>query len=465
LCYGNNTGSIILNVSGGTTPYNFNWSNSSFSDNISNVTSGQYTVLITDNNGCTLQESFNINQPSAPLQISSTSVPVSCTGNSNGSIDASVSGGTPGYNYLWSNGATTATANNLQAGLYTLTVTDANGCSSILNVTLQEPPVSLVVTGNTTPANCITGVLGNIVIAPSGGTQPYSFQWDNGSTSQNLSNVLPGSYFVTVTDINGCTTGQEYLVADISSLDIQANGNTTICVGNLITISAQLSQNITAGLQWYYNGTPLTGATTSSFQTPVAGTYTLVASTVCGAYTSNAIEVIVRSLNSVMISSDAIICPGESVQLQVGGGVEYDWSPGRNLSDSTSANPIASPTVTTAYTVVVKDDFGCSATANVTVNVVCDTLDIPNGFSPNGDGTNDTFVIDGLSKYPENLLWIYNRWGNLVYKQHNYANTWDGRSNVNGVVFGQELPNGTYYYLLDLKLNQKPFNGFVVIRR
>ena len=151
--------------------------------------------------------------------------------------------------------------------------------------------------------------------------------------------------------------------------------------------------------------------------------------------------------------------------MQAGGGVEYSWSPTLGLNNSTISNPVATPVQTTDYTVTIKDEFGCTATATVTVSVICDTLDIPNGFSPNNDGTNDTFVIDGIDGYPGNVLFIYNRWGNLVYKKKEYANEWDGRSNVNGVIFGEELPNGTYYYILDLNVDQKPFNGFVVIRR
>jgi gliding motility-associated-like protein len=203
----------------------------------------------------------------------------------------------------------------------------------------------------------------------------------------------------------------------------------------------------------------------NSFVTPVAGTYTLTATTVCGTYTSNPVVVTVRVLNNVSINNSVIVCKGESTQLQAGGGVEYSWSPTLGLNNSTISNPVATPVQTTDYTVTIKDEFGCTATATVTVSVICDTLDIPNGFSPNNDGTNDTFVIDGIDGYPGNVLFIYNRWGNLVYKKKEYANEWDGRSNVNGVIFGEELPNGTYYYILDLNVDQKPFNGFVVIRR
>lgn len=465
LCNGNNTGSVILTTSGGTTPYTYVWSNGATTASIQNIPSGQYQVLVTDTNKCTYQTSFTISEPAAAISLSSTLDQVSCTGINNGRITLTVNGGSPAYTFLWNNGATTQDINNLPAGNYSVTITDTHGCTENASMTLQEPLESLDVNGVVSDANCIFGILGNIAINAAGGTTPYAYTWSNGSYAQNLNNVLPGTYFVTVTDINGCTTGKEFTIGDKSVLNVQSDGNATICVGNTVTIHAQTPMPIVAALQWYYNGSPLPGATSTSFVTPAAGTYTLVASTACGSYTSNAIQVEVKSLNSLTVSSDLIVCPGESVQLQASGGEEYVWSPAQGLTDPNSPTPIAHPTVTTEYTVTVKDNFGCTARGTVIVNVMCDTLDIPNGFSPNGDGTNDTFVIDGLSKYPINTLWIYNRWGNLVYKVNNYDNTWDGRSNVKGVVLGEELPNGTYYYLLDLKLDQKPFKGFVVIRR
>jgi len=234
-------------------------------------------------------------------------------------------------------------------------------------------------------------------------------------------------------------------------------------MGNSIVLQTDSVPNAT--LQWYYNGAALQGATSNTFVTPVAGTYTLTATTACGTYTSNPVEITVRTLSNVSINNNVIICTGESTQLQAGGGVEYTWSPVYGLSNTNISNPMASPGKTTEYTVTIKDEFGCTATASVIVTVMCDTLDIPNGFSPNNDGTNDNFVIDGIGEYPGNVLFIYNRWGNLVYKKKEYANEWDGRSNVNGVMFGDELPNGTYYYILDLNIDQKPINGFVVIRR
>jgi gliding motility-associated-like protein len=296
-----------------------------------------------------------------------------------------------------------------------------------------------------------------------GGTGPYTYSWNNGATAQNVNNLFPGSYTVTITDANGCVYTQTSTIADSTTLAIHSIEGSDICMGNTATITTD--PIVGATLQWQYNGAPLTGANTNTFVTPVGGTYQLVATSVCGTYTSNPVSIVVRSLNNVSISNNVIICPGESVQLQAGGGVTYNWTPETGLTDATIANPVASPTESTTYTVNIKDNYGCTATANVFVAVMCDTLNIPNGFSPNGDGTNDFFVIKGLDNYPGTTIFIYNRWGNLVYKKQDYHNDWNGQSNVNGVVMGQDLPNGTYYYILDLKTDTKPLNGFVVIRR
>ena len=95
----------------------------------------------------------------------------------------------------------------------------------------------------------------------------------------------------------------------------------------------------------------------------------------------------------------------------------------------------------------------------------CDTLFVPTGFSPNGDGVNDGYVIDHIDNYPGNRLWVYNRWGNLIYKARDYKNDWDGVANVSGIYMGKKVPNGTYYYILDLNDNSKPRAGYLIIRR
>jgi gliding motility-associated-like protein len=175
-------------------------------------------------------------------------------------------------------------------------------------------------------------------------------------------------------------------------------------------------------------------------------------------------EVIVKSVGNVSISNNQIICPPESVQLFASGGVSYEWSPAIAIDQIDVSDPVVNPVTTTSYTVTITNAEGCKSNLTVMVGVMCDSLFIPNGFSPNGDGTNDGYVIDGIEKYPDNKLWIYNRWGNLVYKAKNYDNHWNGISNISGSGMGNKVQPGTYYYILDLNDGSKPRSGFLVIR-
>ena len=381
----------------------------------------------------------------------------------NGIITLNITGGDPAYQAQWSNGASGTSLSGLAAGSYTSTVTDANGCvvNSMMQITQPASALSLSISSNN--PNCMTGTVGSVLTTLSGGTGPFSYSWSNGSINTSILNLSTGTYTVTVTDVNGCYLTKTTNITDQSSLVILTNGPAEICTGSLITLSVPATSGVQ--YQWSYNNIPLNGATSNSFTTPAAGTYSVTATSNCGNFNSNSIQVTTRTLQNVTVSNNFIICVGERAQLMASGGTKYSWSPVTGLNNPTIYNPISSPAHTTNYMVTIADDYGCKATANVQVAVMCDTLDVPNGFSPNNDGVNDYFVIDGLSKYPDNTLFIYNRWGNLIYKKQEYDNKWDGKSNVSGIYFSRTLPNGTYYYILDLKNDEKPLNGFVVIRK
>jgi gliding motility-associated-like protein len=182
-------------------------------------------------------------------------------------------------------------------------------------------------------------------------------------------------------------------------------------------------------------------------------------------YQSNNLEIIVHALNHVQVNSDLIICQGESAQLHASGGASYQWTPTINMDNANFSDPTVTPDFSTDYTVTITDQYGCTATATVKVSVMCDSIDAPNGFSPNNDGINDYFNIKGIEDFEGNVVFIYNRWGNLVFKQKNYDNKWDGKCNVNGALMGQDLPEGTYYFLIDLNNEGKPLNGYVVLKR
>src|SRR5206468_789408 len=138
-CFGASTGSIDLTVSGGTAPYTYLWSNEATTQDLSALTAGSYSVTVTDAKGCSATQSVTIGQPAAALEMGETHVDVHCFGASTGSIDLTVRGGTAPYTYLWSTEATTQDLSALAAGRYSVTVTDAKGCSATQSVTIGQP--------------------------------------------------------------------------------------------------------------------------------------------------------------------------------------------------------------------------------------------------------------------------------------------------------------------------------------
>lgn len=231
-CFGGSTGSVDLEVIGGTTPYTYAWTGPVGPFNTQDLTgraAGIYNVTVTDNMGITANASITISQPAAALSASRTFVNVSCNGNTTGSIDVTVNGGTTPYTYLWSDGITTRDLSGLVAGSYNLTVTDKNGCTTTTTATITQP-VSLVISGTVINSNCNPGNSGAIDISVIGGSPAYNYLWSNGATTQNLNSLTPGIYSVTVTDLSGCKVFQTFSV-----------GNS--CIGAAKTISGNTLNN------------------------------------------------------------------------------------------------------------------------------------------------------------------------------------------------------------------------------
>jgi len=159
---------------------------------------------------------------------------------------------------------------------------------------------------------------------------------------------------------------------------------------------------------------------------------------------------------------DLTIAPGASTTLNVsvtGDIVSYQWMPTTGLNDSTIKDPLASPSSTTVYTLNITDNNKCEASGSITITVSggASKVLVPNAFSPNGDGINDTWVITNLSAYPGATVDVFNRYGQLVFHSENNSKTWDGTFN------GNPLPMATYYYIIDLKNNEKKIAGSVTI--
>jgi gliding motility-associated-like protein len=205
-CHGDSSGYITALPNGGTAPYSYSWSNGQTTQVDTLVPAGSYVVTVTDANGCVDSALFNVAQPLAPITITANATAVGCFGANSGAIDLTVNGGTPGYTYLWSNNATSQDLQSLTAGLYSVLVTDQNGCIDSLDVPVTQPQAPLMVMPNITNAPCFGQNGGSIDLNVAGGTLPYSYFWNTGDTLQDLVGVPAGQYTVVVSDSNNCTT-------------------------------------------------------------------------------------------------------------------------------------------------------------------------------------------------------------------------------------------------------------------
>lgn len=219
LCFGGATGSIDLQVIGGTTPYGYSWAATNGGvvpagqqnlQDLSGLVAGTYTVTITDGASGSIQRTATITQPAAALSASAAGTNLSCYESNDGQVVLTVIGGTAPYTYLWNTGSTSKDLSGLGAGAYSVTVTDANGCTAAANATLTEP-AELVVTETIVNATCSDSD-GAVSVGVSGGTGGYTYLWSTGATTAAINNLLPGSYSVTVTDGNNCTSSATYTV-------------------------------------------------------------------------------------------------------------------------------------------------------------------------------------------------------------------------------------------------------------
>ena len=273
LCNGANTGFIDLQVNGGTPNYTFLWSNGATTEDISNLLSGNYSVVVSDANGCDKTTTTTITQPSLPITINQIQQNIICFGGNNGSIDVSVSGGTSPYLYSWSNGQITQDISNLTAGIYTITVQDANSCVENLNITISQPSIPLTLSGNISQVDCFGNASGNIDLTVIGGTSPYSYNWNNGIfTSQDVLNVVAGVYSVVVTDFNNCVSNSSYTITQPATALTAVSSSTPVTCynGNNGTSSVTVNGG-TVPYSYLWNN----GATTANQNGLQAGNYSV----------------------------------------------------------------------------------------------------------------------------------------------------------------------------------------------
>lgn len=464
-------GAIDLTAQGGNGGFTYAWQGpngfSSTSEDISGLGGGAYVVTITDMNGCEHVEEITIAAPDPlvnDLQVATFpgGTGISCNGANDGTITAQPTGGAGGYDLMWTGpdgfSATDATITDLAPGTYCLTVTDANGCTAESCAEIIEPAV---LSATVTAANADCGNdTGTADLSVAGGSAPFTYTWDNGASSEDLSGLAPGTYSVVVTDANGCTAQVAAIVNGTPAVLAEAVTNNNPCYdGNEGSIALTVTSGTAPFVYAWSNG-----ATGQAIDGLSAGDYavTITDANGCsfnGTYevTENDAIVIDTVLSTYSGGYNVSTWQGAdgSIAVHVTGGTppySYAWSNGSTAS-------VQSGLAAGEYSVTVIDANGCTANMLIILTQPEDLV-MPTGFTPNGDGANDTFFIRGLDAYPANTLVILNRWGNVVYDRLNYRNDWTGENTQ-----AQQLPNGTYFAILSVNDGQRTLQGYVDLRR
>ena len=358
-CNGSN-GSASVTPSGGTGAYTYLWSNSQATQNATGLTAGPYTVLITDNNGCTQTNSVTITQPAA-FTSSVTAGSILCYNGTTSAI-ASVTGTTSPYTYVWSNNQSAQNATGLTAGSYTVTITDSNGCTQANTVSITQPAAFTATV--TAAAILCNGGTTSAISSVSGGTSPYTYLWNNGQTAQNATGLTAGNYTVAVADAGGCPATQTISITQPTALTITATATQAGCTTSIGTASAAPSGG-TGSYTYLWDPTFQTTQTATGL---AQGNYTVTVMDANACTHTQTVAVTALNTLSVTVSSTLAGCTvsNGTATANPGGGTipyTYNWSIGQTA-------PTATGLAAGTYTATVTDANGCTQTQTVSVTFV-----------------------------------------------------------------------------------------------
>ncbi len=217
---GVNNGTATVSISGGNFPYSILWSTGSNLLTINNLAPGQYSVTVTDANGCSRTASATVNSLQCTISGVITPVHPTCSNSNNGSASVTVNGVPNPVSYIWSNGLSTQIIANLPAGTYTVTATGGNGCTLSLSAQLIAPQQVTTAEVANQPVSCFGGQNGSVTLQAAGGTAPYTYVWSNNSSGDALSAVAAGTYSCTVSDVKGCSATRTVTISSPAALSV-----------------------------------------------------------------------------------------------------------------------------------------------------------------------------------------------------------------------------------------------------
>jgi hypothetical protein len=404
-CFGGNNGDAMVMVSGATPGYTYNWTPSGGNAaNASSLSAGTYTCTITDANGCTTTQLFNITSPSVIASINS-QTNISCFGGNNGSATVIASGGTPGYTYNWTpSGGTAASAIGLSTGNYTCTITDANLCTSQQTFVITQPPV-LTAMPSQLNVNCFGASSGQGSVFVAGGTPAYSYLWSPaGGTGPVSSGLATGSYTCSVTDANACSTSATFIITEPTEITASTSQTDVLCFGGNTGSANILAGGGIPGYNYLWSPG---GQTSGSVTGLTAGSYICTITDANGCTLDQGIMITEPNILASSTTVTNVICQGSSngtATIHVTGGTTgyvFNWLP------TGGTDSIATGLSAGSYTCNVTDANGCSLSTTVSISEPSNIMVTPShtNVTCNGGNSGSASVIVNGGVAPYSYAW------------------------------------------------------------
>ncbi len=363
-CFGGVDGSLTVQLTGGIPPYSYSINGVTFqsSPTFTGLAAGNYVVTLRDSKGCTDFVTTTITQPNLLAAIVDSVSNILCNGGSTGAIYITVNGGTPNYSFTWTNGATTEDITGLTAGTYNVAIVDANGCTTSAGATISQPLPLFLNVASFSNLQCFNDSTGYVDVTVSGGVPPYTFNWSNGATTEDISSLDAGTYDVTVTDANGCQKNISQTLTEPAQLTSTISGTDVSCNG---AFDGTVDVTVSGGTAPYFYSWN-NGATSQDLANVAGGTYTVAIADAHGCTATNTITIAEPTAIAVSANVTNVLCNGATtgaIDLTVSGGTPsytYAWSNGATSED-------LSALAAGAYTVTVTDNNGCTVTATYTI--------------------------------------------------------------------------------------------------
>jgi gliding motility-associated-like protein len=453
-CYGDNSGSLSFNISGGAPEYSYFWNDGEVSNEIYNLPAGIYQITVMDQYECTISEKFHVLQPESPLDISNTNIEnVLCHGESTGLLKVQAEGGTSPYSYEWNNGTASFINDNLPAGEYSVIISDNNSCELQLTFEISEPEqISLSL--SSLDNSCYNSNDGMASVSTSGGVEPYQCLWSNGANNPDIENLEAGFYSVGIKDANGCYVQAEIEINEPEQIIISANKSDILCKGvDSGEIEFDVSSVLDYTLNWEDGFTGLYRAELGQ------GEYNVTVLDENGCTNSAKVRLTEPEKYFDFDYESAPLTCNQSHDASIlltsmeepGYLYEYQWNDG--ISDADRYDLDAG-----VYTVTVTNSDGCTLDKNIEItSVENECIIIPNLVTPNGDGANDSWVIENIEMFPDVTVKVFNRWGQLLFESQGYNEPWDCTYQ------GKKLPVSSHVYIVDLHNGTEPLQGIVSI--